>query len=133
MSHPYDTGYALPFPSFPLKIRQVEGSRTTDTVPALVDTGADGTLVPADLLASIGAEEIYSTRIRSHWGEWRPVNIYLVDLEIEGASFSAIEVIADTTMGDTVLLGRNVLNKLILLLDGPHQQTDVLFQRPRRF
>ena len=131
MPHAYDTAYPLPFPSFPLKIRQVEGSQSTDTVQALVDTGADGTLVPVSLLITIGAEEIYTTRMRSHWGEWRAVKIYLVDLEIEGALFSGIEVIADS-VGDTVLLGRNILNKLVLLLDGPRHQVDVLFQRPRR-
>jgi hypothetical protein len=29
-------------------------------------------------------------------------------------------------------LGRNILNQLILLLDGPGQQTDILERRPSR-
>jgi hypothetical protein len=43
----------------------------------------------------------------------------------------AIEVVADD-ISDQVLLGRNALNKLILLMDGPRQQTDVLKRRPAR-
>jgi len=69
-----------------------------------------------------------ATRLRSHWGESRPVAVHMVDLEIAGQRLPAVEVVADD-LGEDVLLGRNVLNKLILLLDGLRVQTDVLTRR----
>ena len=50
-------------------------------------------------------------------------------LRIEDQIYPAVEVIADET-GSTILLGRNFLNRLILLLDGPNQQSDILLRRP---
>jgi len=35
--------------------------------------------------------------------------------------------------GQEILLGRNVLNKLIVLLDGPGRQADVLVHRPEHW
>jgi len=94
----------------------------------MLDTGADITIVPAAHLQTIGADATYTTSLRSHWGESHPVSVYLVDLEIAGQYLPAIEVVADD-QNDDILLGRNVLNKLILLLDGPHAQTDVFNRR----
>lgn len=44
---------------------------------------------------------------------------------------SAIEVAADK-QDNRILLGRNLLNRLILLLDGVHASTDLLTRRPSR-
>ena len=46
-------------------------------------------------LEAIEAAEIYRARLRSHWGESRPVAVYLVDLQVAGTSLPGIEVIAD--------------------------------------
>jgi len=132
MSHPFDARYALPFPSLPVVIYQVGGGAATSSLPALLDTGADATLVPAVHLEAVQSDEIYTTYIRSHWGERRPVSVYLVDLDVAGERLPAVEVVADE-YGNDVLLGRNVLNKLILLLDGRRSQTDVLTRRPLRW
>jgi len=128
MPYPYDTAFAWPFPSLPVVIHQIESEAATSSLPTMLDTGADVTLVPVAYLQAIQADEIYTARLRSHWGESRPVTIHLVDLEIAGQRLPAVEVVADD-LGEDVLLGRNVLNKLILLLDGPRIQTDVLNRR----
>ena len=69
--------------------------------------------------------------MRSQWGEARTVSIYLVDLEVAGHLLPAVEVIADERENE-FLLGRNVLNRLILLVDGPRERTDILTRRPVR-
>lgn len=130
MPHPYDSTYALAFPILPVVVRELEGSVATSSLSALVDTGADITLVPVALLEEIGAEEIYVAHLRSHWGEARSVSVFLIDLEVMGHLLPAVEVVGDDH-DNTILLGRNVLNKLILLCDGPRQQSDVLAQYPR--
>ena len=131
MSYPYDTAFAWPFPSLPVTIYPVGEAAATTTLLALLDTGADATLVPTDQLKTIQADELYQTQIRSHWGEWRPATVHMVDLEIAGQRLPGVEVVADDA-GDSVLLGRNILNRLILLLDGPGVVTDVLARRPSR-
>jgi len=130
VTHPYDDSFQYAFPALSVAVRSLAGE-ITPSQTALVDTGADGTLVPLALLKSIHADEQYIARLRSHWGEWHMASIYLVDLEVEGQIFPAVEVVADES-GAAILLGRNVLNRLILLLDGVRQQTDVLARRPTK-
>jgi len=131
MPYPFDTTFAWPFPSLPVVIHQIGEAAATLSLPGLLDTGADATLVPTAHLKAIQADELYQTRVRSHWGEWRPVTVHMVDLEIAGQRLPGVEVVADDA-GDNILLGRNVVNQLILLLDGPGSQTDVLTRRPLR-
>ena len=129
MGHPYGASYPTPFPMLPEVLRQIDGSARTSPLPALVDSGADVTIAPKALLTTVGAEEIFSGHLRAHWGGRRPVTVSLVDLEVEGQLLPGIEVVGDAE-GQDVLLGRNVLNKLVVLLDGPRRLTEVLAQRP---
>lgn len=129
MSYPYDTSYPVPFPVLPVVLRQIDGSARTSPLLALVDSGADVTIAPMALLTTVGAEEIFRGHLRAHWGGKRPVTVSLVDLEVEGQLLPGIEVVSDE-QGQDVLLGRNVLNKLIVLLDGPSRSADVLSRRP---
>jgi hypothetical protein len=94
-------------------------------LPALIDSGADATLVPIDLLKRIGVGEGEEVTLRSHFGERQSALLFLVPLAIEGTSLVGLYVVGDE-LTDEIILGRNVLNKLALLLDGPTQQTDLL-------
>ena len=109
----------------------IESGAQSAALSGLIDTGADATLIPQAQLQAIKAKEIYRARLRSHWGESRTVSVHLVDLQVAGHNLPGIEVLADDLMED-VLLGRNVLNRLILLLDGPAGEADVLTKRPGR-
>jgi hypothetical protein len=130
-SHPYAQSYGLPFPQLPVVINHPESNARSAPLPGLLDTGADATLVPSAQLGAIGAEEIYRASLRSHWGESRPAIVYLVDMQVAGHTLPGIEVIGDED-SDAILLGCNVLNRLILLLDGPAQETEVPATRRRR-
>lgn len=132
MSHPFDANYTPPFPILPVVARNAENNRSTLILTAYLDTGADGTLLPFQYLRTLEITKMYPMRLRSHWGEARIVYVYTVDLEVAGYNFPGVEVIADDK-GKEVLLGRNLLNRLILLFDGPRNQTDVLLRRPLRF
>jgi predicted aspartyl protease len=94
---------------------------TVGPLSGLVDTGADGTIVPQSFLDEIGAPLVDSKRIRSHWGEWRQVLMFSVDMGIDGLHFPAIEVVGDE-VGSDIILGRNVLNRLSLVLNGPRRE-----------
>ena len=53
--------------------------------------------------------------------------VFAVDVSIGSLRLPAIEVVGDER-GNEIVLGRNVLNKLRLLLDGPAQLTDDLLR-----
>lgn len=57
---------------------------------------------------------------------------YLVDFEVNGVVLPAIEVASDTVNADLVL-GRDIVNHLLLLIDGPGLSTELLARHPRGF
>lgn len=125
MKFPYAVLYQPPFPALTVRFRNEEQSLQTDSLDALLDTGSDGTLVPITYLRQILAPALTDTRIRSHWGEWRPVQLFVVDLELANRRLANIFVVGDE-QGSEIVLGRNVLNWLQMLLDGPASLTDLL-------
>lgn len=64
--------------------------------------------------------------VRTHVGDrvYRAA-VYRVDLIVEdNIRLPAIDVVSDD-WGEVIILGRNALNKLRLLLNGPYQLTNV--------
>jgi predicted aspartyl protease len=127
MKYPYDSNYQPPFPAVQIILHNSDESLHITANQALLDTGSDGSLVPLSYLQEILAPAITDTRMRSHWGEWRSVQLFVVDLELNNLKLPNVFVIGDE-QGNEIILGRNVLNKLRLLLDGPANFTDVLSQ-----
>jgi predicted aspartyl protease len=84
---------------------------------ALIDSGADGTLVPVDLLDEIGARLVGAARIKGILGDSQVADIYLVSLRVGPHLLSTLRVVA-AAEGDEIILGRNVLNQLVVTLNG---------------
>ena len=124
MKYPYDASFQPAFPMVQVVLQNVEEDRRTESTPALLDTGSDGTLVPLTYLRHILAPPLANIRIRSHWGEWRTVQQFVVDVTIDNITVPSIFVVGDD-QGDEIILGRDVLNRLRLTLDGPRQNTNV--------
>ena len=80
MAFSYDQTFVPPSPRLPVTMTLPENGMRSPTFSGLVDTGADATLVPAQQLRELNANEIYTARLRSHWGEPRTVSVCLVDL-----------------------------------------------------
>lgn len=120
----YDARYQPSFPILPVVLHNSEQGLHAAVRNALIDTGSDGSLVPVRYLREILAPALTDTRIRSHWGEWRSVQLFVVDLEMASLRLPNIFVVGDE-QDDAIVLGRNVLNKLRLLLDGPANTTEV--------
>ena len=59
------------------------------------------------------------------WQDKRNAYVYEVDIRIGEIVLPAIDVAGDR-VSDQILLGRNVLNKLDLRLEGPKQRTHML-------
>lgn len=101
----FDGAITLPSPVLSLQIAGPEADDWIDVTNALVDTGADATIIPDTLLSQILAVEWDEARLRSHWGEYRLVYRYEIDIRIHGRTFSSVLVVADD-MGHDVVLGR---------------------------
>ncbi len=62
---------------------------------------------------------------RGVWGERRLVPVYLVDVTVGSDTLPGVYAVGDD-LGDEVILGRNILNWMRLLLDGPAELTEVI-------
>jgi predicted aspartyl protease len=121
---PYDTTYDPPLPVCDVLLTAVPTGRRVE-LTAIIDTGADGTIVPVRYLRGIGARRAFEAGLRSQWGERRTVFLYLVDLQIGEVVLPGVYVVGDE-LGEETVLGRNVLNQLRVLLDGPAALTQLL-------
>lgn len=90
----------------------------------LLDSGADATLIPVRHLHTLAQASSNRHFLRSQWGERRLVKAYRLDIGIAGIRLPAIEIIADD-QGDEVIIGRDVLNKLRVILNGPKQFIEI--------
>lgn len=125
MKIPYSEDYFPPAPVLSVTLAPPAESPQTGPHNALVETGADGTFVPTVFLEKLGAPAEYLTNVRSHLGkELRRVSVHKIDILFGTLRLPEIEVVGDD-WGSEIIIGRNVLNKLKLLLDGPNRTTEL--------
>jgi hypothetical protein len=120
----YSDDYFPPVPVAEVTFITAAESLRAGPFLAVLDSGADGTIVPLNFLNEIRAAPTVEMMMRSQWGERRKVLLYLVDVEIGDITLPGIEVVGDDQTNE-VILGRDVLNRHRVLLDGPEQTTTV--------
>jgi hypothetical protein len=128
MSTPYDSAYTPPMPV--LRVHLAAPGEPPPDAPfsAIVGTGTDATLVPSAYLEQVEAVASGDAVLRGVLGESREIHLYEVDLHIDTLLLSGVLVVGDD-YGLEVILGRNVLNKFSLLLDGQRGETEIVEQR----
>jgi hypothetical protein len=89
----------------------------TEVTMALVDSGADATLIPPALLRNVDARKLDSRWARNVSGIRYRVSMYLVTLTIGSLTFYGVEAIANNQTNE-VIVGRDVLNKVVVTLNG---------------
>lgn len=130
MNVPYDTGYTPPAPILEIRLAAPGEAPQVGPLPAVVDTGSDGTLVPTEYLEQAEAIGLGDAILHGIVGEARRVHLFEIDLHVGSLLLPGAVVVGDDH-GHEVLLGRNKLNKLILLLDGPRNETELFERRPQ--
>lgn len=116
---PYDRTRSPAAPVLPLALGR-PGTVGKAAAPALVDTGAELTVIPDRLARSLRLPMVNEMTVRGVTGAKR-VRIYGAEVEIGGARLS-IEVAG---VGTQTLLGRDVLNRWTLVLRGPAQTLEL--------
>jgi len=119
----YDVSYFPPAPLIDVIVSRPESDKKIK-VKGKIDTGADITVIPKSLVRKLGLHPMSTISVRGYNGKLVEKKTYLIGLEIKGVCCMMIEVI-DVKRKD-VLLGRDVLNKLKLLLDGKKLEFEIL-------
>lgn len=125
MSQPYDQNRVPPIPVIDVWLVIPDNNDWHGPYTAIIDSGADLTIVPLGLLRQFQAPYLRRAVLRSQWKERQVVFLHEVDVRIGDLLLPAIDVAGDDFSQD-VLLGRNVLNRLDLRLDGPKMRTFLL-------
>lgn len=124
MKFKYDKVYVPSAPKIVIRLAKPDHAFSMGPLAAFVDTGADSTIVPLRHLRVLRAVALENANLRSQWGEHRIVKIFQVDIGIGEIRFPNIDVVGDDR-GDEIILGRNLLNKLVLTLNGPKQELEI--------
>jgi predicted aspartyl protease len=93
-------------------------------LPAQVDTAADRTVVPWRAVEQLGLEPMGEMQVQSFGGEIATFPAFLVQLQVREQEPMKIKVLSSQDE-PYVLLGRDALNRLRLLLDGPALLLDI--------
>lgn len=117
-----------PLPIVTLNLVDDITQAATTMLTALVDTGADGTLVPRKILQEAGfrpnrqRRQLFSVQVGQP-----PETVlgYSVTVRIGNIELSEVDVYGSQTVDD-VILGRNVLNRMVFTYNGPQQLFELL-------
>jgi hypothetical protein len=115
-SFDYDTSY---IPSIPVVEIEVTSERDEPGVHlrAIVDSGADATIVPMRYLLRVQARKGEKAWLRGTAQQRILVAQYKVWLHIRGLRPLYLQAVGDA-QGQEAILGRDVLNQLIVTLNG---------------
>lgn len=122
---PYSEEYDPPAPVLSVRLGSPSGGTGVHLV-ALVDTGADLTVMPVAVVRSLSLPVVATTRVAGVTGTTR-ANVHAALLDVGGASRMA-EVVA---LGAEAILGRDVINQWVLALDGPRRVLEIRAGRRR--
>ncbi|HRI57433.1 MAG: hypothetical protein IAE85_10035 [Anaerolinea sp.] len=125
MIQAYDSEYLPPMPMVDIWLAVPDSGDWHGPLSAIVDTGADFTIVPQSVLRLFNAPYLKRAVLKTPWSQKQPVGLYEVDLRIGKLVFPGIDVAGDRA-STQILLGRNVLNRLDLRLEGPRLRTHIL-------
>lgn len=94
----------------------------------LVDTGADCTLVPQATAHALGLPAIGAVWVKGLGGAVRRATVHAARVEFGGVRCLARVV----GFGGEAILGRDLLNRAVALLDGPALTLSLTRRRPTR-
>jgi hypothetical protein len=112
----YDLNFNPPAPVVEVVVTHPVTSVNSGTLHGKVDSGADVTVIPERLVRQLKLTPKGRAWTRSYDGTYSQRPVYYARFIVEGFALPIVRCIAaDRT---NVLLGRNVLNRFIIVLDG---------------
>ncbi|MBL8077472.1 MAG: retroviral-like aspartic protease [Anaerolineales bacterium] len=121
----YDSAnFDPPAPVAHVTLRNPATGVSLSDVPMLIDTGADATLLPQEYVQQLGVEppdENALFEVQGFDGEIKLAKAVQLELYFLERKFAGQFLLIDQPMG---ILGRNILNSIPILLDGPRNRWD---------
>jgi clan AA aspartic protease len=108
-----------PAPIVPVEISTVYDPDSVCNIDALIDSGADVSCIPLLVVNGLNLIPIRVDEIKGITGQKRTVGIYAINLVFNNIPFKnqTVYEVPDKDE-DCVILGRDILNKLHICLDG---------------
>ena len=104
------TGNFPPIPVLDVVLSAPASDHWSGSFTAIVDSGADFTIIPLVLIKSLDAPVIRPAVLSSQWRDRRSVYVYKVDIRVGEIILPAVDVAGDS-FSDEIILGRNVLTE----------------------
>jgi len=123
-THNYDNQFDPAMPVMVIALRSLHEESNIVELPALVDSGSDGTMVPLRVLEQLNARRAGQAIIRGITGGRRVINLYEVTIQVGNLALGKFQVVGDD-VNDEIVLGRDVLNQLVVTLNGLAQVVEV--------
>lgn len=123
LSYAYDNEYRPAAPVIPITVEGYS-DRKPITLHAFVDTGADATMLGQNILTAVGAEYEDSVLLRGTAGGVQRVDRYTARIRVRNVIIPAVSAVA-TAAGSEPLIGRDVLNQLVIMLNGPAEIVEI--------
>ena len=111
-------------PVVEVTLENVESGIQGEKIIAIVDSGADSCILPITYLDAIGSESIRKTRMVGVTGMAVQVDLHLLILHLGPLTVYGVEAVADKQNGEAII-GRNVLNQLVVTLNGIAGVTEI--------
>lgn len=110
--------FSPPAPLAQVMLRNPNSRATLADVPMLLDSGADVTLVPEFCLAPLGITPLADQRyeLMGFDGSVNTASVVRLEMVFAGRAFKGQYLLIDQAWG---VMGRNILNAVSLLFDGP--------------
>jgi predicted aspartyl protease len=124
-TYDYDFSFSPSMPVVDVALMPIARNREPVRITAMIDSGADGTLVPLSQLRAIKAHRAGQVILRTVTGAPTVVDIYEVALQVGPHLFSYVRVAADKH-NTLIVLGRDILNHLVITLNGLASATELL-------
>ena len=121
----YDAqAHDTPAPFLPIQISHPSQPEHTLEVIAKIDTGADISAIPRHIATALALEETGELKVAGFDGPPSSYTICAVRIALPSGQRARLNALV--VPSDDVILGRDVLNHLRLLLDGPALTSEIL-------
>ena len=123
-TYSYNRQVTPPAPYVHVAIQTPESELAVSDVPALLDSAADVTVVPARVVRQLHLSPLGEVAVTGFDGEVTIAVAYLVQLAIRQLGAELFKVLA-SEQEPHVLLGRDVLNRHRVVMDGPQLRLEI--------